>query len=268
MSEQPHQVPIAIVGLSAIFPGSVDKTGFWNDIVGGRDLITDIPETRWLIDDYYDPDPTVPDMTYAKRGAFLGDIDFDALTWGVPPNLLSQTDTVQLLALIAAQRVLEDATRVRPEIDRDRVSVILGVTSGQDLLGNMVSRLQHPIWRKSLREMGLPESEVDDACKRIASHYANWEESTFPGLLGNVVAGRIANRLDLGGTNCVTDAACASSFAAIQLAVNELTLHQSDPRALGLRRVCAVLGQGGRDPAGRGSRHGGAEAPRRRRARW
>ncbi|HEX6766059.1 MAG TPA: acyltransferase domain-containing protein, partial [Polyangiaceae bacterium] len=45
---------------------------------------------------------------------------------------------------------------------------------------------------------------------------------------GNVVAGRIANRLDLGGTNAVVDAACASSLAAVDVAVNELALGRSD----------------------------------------
>ena len=43
-----------------------------------------------------------------------------------------------------------------------------------------------------------------------------------------MVAGRIANRLDLGGTNCVTDAACASTFSALSMAVNELYLGDSD----------------------------------------
>ena len=52
------------------------------------------------------------------------------------------------------------------------------------------------------------------------------QEATFPGLLGNVVAGRIANRLDLHGTNCVTDAACAST-PALSMAANE-RLGQSD----------------------------------------
>src|SRR5690606_16957371 len=51
---------------------------------------------------------------------------------------------------------------------------------------------------------------------------------SFPGLLGNVVAGRIANRLDLGGTNCVTDAACASTFAALNMAMQELYLGDSE----------------------------------------
>src|SRR5262249_5957816 len=50
----------------------------------------------------------------------------------------------------------------------------------------------------------------------------------FPGLLGNVVAGRIANRLDLGGTNCVVDAACASSLSAVHMALDELYLGHSD----------------------------------------
>ena len=50
----------------------------------------------------------------------------------------------------------------------------------------------------------------------------------FPGLLGNVVAGRIANRLNLGGTNCVIDAACASTLSALSMAVAELQLGHSD----------------------------------------
>jgi acyl transferase domain-containing protein len=221
--------PIAIVGVSAIFPGSHDANGFWRDILAGKDLLTDVPSTHWRIDDYYDADPAAPDKTYARRGGFLAPMDFDALGWGIPPSTIPATDTSQLLALIAARAVLEDAAREQFEtMDRSRISVILGVTSAQELLFSLVSRLQRPVWQKALRETGLPEDEVQAACERIASNYVPWQEASFPGLLGNVVAGRIANRLGLGGTNCVTDAACASSFAAIQMAVNELQLGDSD----------------------------------------
>ncbi|MEO6951143.1 MAG: beta-ketoacyl synthase N-terminal-like domain-containing protein, partial [Polyangia bacterium] len=226
---RPSSSPIAVVGVAALFPGSIDNVGFWRDIVAGKDLITDVPPSHWLVEDYYDADPKARDKTYAKRGAFLPEVDFDALAWGVPPSIVPGTDTTQLLALIVAQRVLEDALGTKwKDMPRDRVSVILGVTSAQDLLGSMVSRLQRPVWRKALREIGLPESTVDKACDQIASQYVEWQESTFPGLLGNVVAGRIANRLDLGGTNCITDAACASSFSALQMAVSELRLGESD----------------------------------------
>ena len=221
--------PLAVVGVSALFPGSLDATGFWTDILAGRDLLTDVPATHWLPEDYYDADPKAEDKTYAKRGGFLPHVDFDPMGWGVPPNIIKATDTSQLLGLIVAERVLRDAARGQFEtMDRSRISVILGVTSAQELLASMISRLQKPVWVKSLREHGVPEDEVQQICRRIADHYTPWEESSFPGLLGNVVAGRIANRLDLGGTNCVTDAACASTFAAVSMAAQELYLGDSD----------------------------------------
>jgi len=222
-------VPVAVVGVSALFPGSADENGFWRDILAGRDLIRDVPPSHWLIEDYYDPDPAAPDKTYARRGAFLDPVAFDTLGFGVPPSIVPATDTAQLLALIVAQRVLEDAARGQfAALPRERIGVILGVTSGQELLSTMASRLQRPVWVKALREAGIPESQVEAICDRIAASYVPWQESTFPGLLGNVVAGRIANRFDLGGTNCVTDAACASTFSAVSMAVNELSLGQAD----------------------------------------
>ncbi len=221
-------MPVAVVGVSTLFAGSADAGGFWRDILAGRDLITDVPPSHWLPEDYYDPDPKAPDKTYARRGSFLDDVDFDPVAFGIPPSIVPATDTSQLLALIVARQVLDDATQGQFDaLDKRDVSIILGVTSAQELLGEMAGRLQRPIWVKALREMGLPESRVQEACERIAEHYVPWQESTFPGLLGNVVAGRIANRFDLGGTNSVTDAACASAFSALSMAVHELYLGHS-----------------------------------------
>ncbi|MEM9189991.1 MAG: beta-ketoacyl synthase N-terminal-like domain-containing protein, partial [Myxococcota bacterium] len=229
MKEHKSVQPIAVVGISTLFPGSIDTHGFWKDILEGADRITDVPPSHWLVEDYYDPDPSAPDKTYANRGGFVPPVDFDPMAWGVPPSTIPATDTCQLLALIVAQRVLDDAAQGQFDYtDRERMSVVLGVTSAQELLGVMVSRLQRPVWTKALREMGLGENEVQEACRRIEDHYTPWQEATFPGVLGNVVAGRIANRLNLGGTNCVTDAACASTFSALSMAVNELRLGQSD----------------------------------------
>ncbi|MEO6651914.1 MAG: SDR family NAD(P)-dependent oxidoreductase [Ilumatobacteraceae bacterium] len=228
-NEQSNRPPVAIVGVSALFPGSVDSTGFWSDILAGTDRMTSVPATHWLIDDHYDPDPSTPDKTYGRRGGFLDPIDFDALGFGVPPSALASTDTAQLLALIVAQRVLDDAVRGQfVELDRSRASVILGVTSGQELLGAMASRMNRPMWLQGMRRAGIAEDVAQEACDRILALHPEWTESTFPGLLGNVVAGRIANRLDLGGTNCVTDAACASSFSAMSMGINELYLGDSD----------------------------------------
>ncbi|HWU04872.1 MAG TPA: beta-ketoacyl synthase N-terminal-like domain-containing protein, partial [Streptomyces sp.] len=222
----PRQVPIAVVGVGALVPGEHGADGFWRTVVSGRDLITDVPAARWLVEDYYDPDPAAPDKTYARRGAFLSDAGFDPMAFGIPPNTLGATDTVQLLALTVAERVLADAGGLRGT-ERDRVSVILGAAS-TELLTHMNARIQRPVWLKALRENGIPEEEAQAVCDSITGHYTPWQEATFPGLLGNVIAGRIANRFDLHGTNHTTDAACASSFAALSAAVGELALGRAD----------------------------------------
>ncbi|HRW49578.1 MAG TPA: beta-ketoacyl synthase N-terminal-like domain-containing protein, partial [Caldilinea sp.] len=221
--------PIAVVGVSALFPGSTDVRGFWRSIVEGQDQIKEIPPNYWLIDDYYDPNPAAPDKTYGKRGAFLDEVPFDAMTFGVPPNVIQQTDTSQLLGLIVAQQVLEDAAGGDfRHVDKSRISVILGATGATELVVHLGSRLQRPIWLNALRANGVPEDEAQAICDRIADSYVPWTEASFPGLLGNVIAGRIANKFDLGGTNCVVDAACASSLSALAMGLSELHLHQSD----------------------------------------
>ncbi|MGW4234443.1 SDR family NAD(P)-dependent oxidoreductase [Streptomyces sp. NPDC004980] len=226
MSGTRPQVPVAVVGVGALVPGATDAAGYWRTVIGGRDLITEVPASRWLVEDHYDPDPTAPDKTYARKGAFLPEVDFDPLAYGLPPTNLPATDTAQLLALMVADQVLADAGGLS-RVDRDRVGVVLGAAA-LELLSHMNARSQRPVWLKAMRESGLAEAEAQAVCDRITDHYAPWQESTFPGLLGNVIAGRIANRFDLHGTNHTTDAACASSLAALSTAVGELTLGRSD----------------------------------------
>ncbi|WP_170215036.1 type I polyketide synthase, partial [Streptomyces otsuchiensis] len=222
----PRRLPVAVVGVGALVPGASDAAGYWRIVTGGRDLITEVPATRWRVEDHYDPDPAAPDKTYARRGAFLSEVDFDPLAYGVPPANLPATDTSQLLALMVADQVLTDAGGLA-SVDRDRTGVVLGAAA-LELLPHMYGRSQRPMWLAGLRESGLGEAEAQAVCDRISARFEPWRESSFPGLLGNVVAGRIANRFDLHGVNHTTDAACASSLAALSTAVAELSLGRAD----------------------------------------
>ncbi|MEV0522170.1 SDR family NAD(P)-dependent oxidoreductase [Streptomyces sp. NPDC050439] len=225
---RPGPLDIAVVGLSALLPGADGPAPYWRNILTGRDLIRDVPETHWRIEDYYDPDPRAADKTYAKRGAFLDPVAFDPLAFGIPPKALEATDTTQLLALVAAQQALADATGGNMDrLARDRVGVVVG-TGVLQLSCDMAARTQRPVWLKAMREGGVSEDEAQRLCDRITDHYVPWQEATFPGLLGNVVSGRIANRFDLHGPNCTVDAACASSLAALAMATDELALGRCD----------------------------------------
>src|SRR6185437_12015643 len=154
---------------------------------------------------------------------------FNPAAFGIAPNSLEATDSAQLLGLMVAQQALADAGYGEDRsFDRSRVSVILGVTGTLELVIPLGARLGHPIWRRALREAGVADDVADDVVQRIGDSYVGWQENSFPGLLGNVVAGRIANRFDLGGTNCVVDAACASSLSAIHLACLELSAGRAD----------------------------------------
>ncbi|MDX1965899.1 MAG: SDR family NAD(P)-dependent oxidoreductase [Planctomycetaceae bacterium] len=229
-SSKAPPVPLAFVGLSCLFPKADGGEEFWSNIRRGVDAITEVPSSHWRPDDYFDPDPKSPDMTYARRGGFLSPIPFDPLEFGIAPSNLEAIDTSQLLGLVAAKRALEDAgygLGGKP-LDRSRVACILGVTGTLEMVIPLGARLGHPKWRQALREAGVPDDVAADVIARISESYVPWQENSFPGLLGNVVAGRIANRLDLGGTNCVVDAACASSLSALHLAALELWSGRSD----------------------------------------
>jgi acyl transferase domain-containing protein/NAD(P)-dependent dehydrogenase (short-subunit alcohol dehydrogenase family) len=224
-----EQSPLAIIGIGCLFPKAGDLEAYWANITNRVDAITGVPKTHWRAEDYCAKDSPASEIICASRGGFISPVQFNPMEFGIPPNAIEAIDTSQLLALMVTQQALKDAGYGSDrDFDRDRVSVILGVTGTLELVLPLGARLGHPIWRKCLKESGVEDSVAEDAVKRISDSYVSWQENSFPGLLGNVVAGRVAKTFNLGGTNCVIDAACASSMGALHLAGMELTSGRSD----------------------------------------
>jgi polyketide-type polyunsaturated fatty acid synthase PfaA len=225
-----HQAPIAIVGMAALFPDAPALREYWQNIACKRDCIRDVDPSRWDPGSYYDADPAAPDKTYSRRGGFIPEVDFEPLEFGIPPKVLEVTDGSQLLALVVAREALRDAGYLDAgRLDRQRAGVILGVVGiSMQLFGSFASRLQYPLWEQVLDRHGLSAAQTRAIVDSIKLAHVPWQENSFPGMLGNVIAGRIANRFDLGGTNCVVDAACGSSLAAVKMAVSELVEHRCD----------------------------------------
>ncbi|MDZ8226338.1 polyketide synthase [Nostoc sp. ChiVER01] len=230
INRQLQHNPIAIVGMASLLPQARNLREYWQNIVNKIDCITDVPATHWSVEDYYDPNPrTTEDKTYCKRGGFLPEVDFNPMEFGIPPSILEVTDVSQLLSLVVAKEAMEDAGYgEKREFNREMVGVILGVAMAKQLGMPLSARLEYPIWEKALKSSGLSDEDTQKIVDKIRSAYVKWDENAFPGMLANVVAGRIANRLNFGGMNCVVDAACASSFGALKMAISELVEHRSD----------------------------------------
>nr|HEX4315314.1 SDR family NAD(P)-dependent oxidoreductase [Kofleriaceae bacterium] len=216
---------VAVIGIAAMFAGAPDTDAFWHNIITNKNSIREVPAERWDIATYYDPNAVgegAGNKTPCKWGGFLDDIPFDPLAYGIPPKSLTAIEPVQLLSLEIARRAISDAGydsggggAGTKAFDRARCAVIFGAEAGTDLSSAYNFRAMFPHYVGP-----LPEG-LDDSLPRLS-------EDSFPGVLANVIAGRIANRLDLGGVNYTVDAACAASLAAVDLSVKELVSGSSD----------------------------------------
>ncbi|OXB20715.1 erythronolide synthase [Flavobacterium tructae] len=206
---------IAIIGMECVFPGAKNLAEYWRNIILGKDCVTEVPEERWNKDLYYQPDSNGSDVSHSKWGGFIPKIDFDPLEFGIPPQSLAAIEPTQLLTLLVAKRAMEDAGYGEKQINRENISVIIGAEGGNDLANSYSFR-------------GYYKQVFGELHEEVEKAFPQTTEDSFPGILANVIAGRITNRLDLGGRNFTVDAACASSIAAIDLACQELILGKSD----------------------------------------
>ncbi|MER7863369.1 SDR family oxidoreductase [Amycolatopsis japonica] len=210
----PEPLDIAIVGMAGVFPQAGDLSAFWANILSGADSVTEVPARRWDPALYYAPGGD-GEKTPSRWGGFLPEIPFDPLDHGIPPASLASIEPVQLLALEVSRRALADAGYAERDFDRSRTSVVFGAEAGSDLSNAMTLRTVLPSY------LGELPADLDRQLPRLT-------EDSFPGVLANVIAGRVANRLDLGGANYTVDAACASSLTAVDVACKELVTGTSD----------------------------------------
>jgi acyl transferase domain-containing protein/NAD(P)H-dependent flavin oxidoreductase YrpB (nitropropane dioxygenase family) len=219
-SNQKHaSEPIAIVGMSCLFPKANDLETYWENILSKVDTITEVPIDQWDWRNYYDPNPLARDKIHSKWGGFLQDLKFDPTKYGIPPSSLASIDPMQVLLLEVTRAAIEDAGYAQRGFDREKTSVVLA-NAGHGPITALYS----------LRSMlGWKLNDLSDSAKaELQEALPEWTEDSFPGYLGNVAAGRVANRFDLGGVNFSIDAACASSLAALHVGIGELRNKQSD----------------------------------------
>jgi acyl transferase domain-containing protein len=230
MVSEGTQPRVAIVGMAVLLPGAADLEAYWSNLVAGIDAITDVPAHRWD-PAFYDPDgaagPAQADVIYCRRGGFVDELaEIDPTEFGVMPGSVGATEPDQLIALRVAASAIADAGGEEHLPPRERVGVILGrggyLTPGVVRLEQRV-RGAHQLVR-TLREVvpDIAPAALDRVRAAFVEQLGGHDPASAIGLVPNLAASRVANRLDLRGPAYTVDAACASSLVAVDHAVREL----------------------------------------------
>ncbi|MCS0600692.1 polyketide synthase dehydratase domain-containing protein [Streptomyces sp. LP11] len=232
----PGALPVAIVGMAVLLPGAPGLDAYWRNLRDGVDAIQDVPEGRWDADYYRPgpaPGPVAPDQVYCRRGGFVdGLAEVDVTRYGIMPAAVPGTEPDQLIALDVAAAALADAGGEARLPARHRVGVTLGrggyLTPGLARLDQRVRTTRQLV--RTLGELlpGLSTAQLDRVREAFTERLGPDSPDSAIGLVPNLAASRIANRLDLRGPAYTVDAACASSLVAVDQAVTELGTGRCD----------------------------------------
>ncbi|MCW5321949.1 SDR family NAD(P)-dependent oxidoreductase [Verminephrobacter aporrectodeae subsp. tuberculatae] len=194
---------IAIIGLSARYPGATTADALWRNLLDGTFSVEEISPERWDIARFYDPDPTAPGKTSSKVAGLVADIDrFDATFFGISPREAELMDPQQRVFLEQAWRALEDAGHAVGPERRVNCGVFVGTAAGD--------------YMQLLQAAGATDSG-----------------QVFLGNSASILAGRIAYFLNLEGPTVAVDTACSSSLVALHLACQSIRCGDCDMAVAG-----------------------------------
>ncbi|QWR78733.1 type I polyketide synthase [Candidatus Magnetomonas plexicatena] len=194
MEYRQHE-PIAIIGLGCRLPGGViNPNSYWKMLEHGTDAITEVPASRWDIDDYYSSDPDAPGKMYCRYGGFLDSVDtFDAHLFGISPKETVNIDPQHRILLEVTWEAIENAAISSDTLYGSNTGVFVGISGF---------------------EYGALQFTAQDA--RLINAYSG----VGAGLC--VAAGRLSYTFGLTGPSMSIDTACSSSLVATHLAVQSL----------------------------------------------
>ncbi|PIM71511.1 polyketide synthase [Streptomyces sp. JV178] len=219
--------PIAVVGFAGRFAGCPDAEAFWARTLAGRSMVGPVPDDVFDRNIYYAPGALSLDRSYTDQGASVPVPDAPPPGLRLPPSRYAALDAAQRIALDVAAEIF--ARRGYPSgglpgpglvavgsnlgLHNERrlnsllcVDVLEQVADGLDTLGALAARTRRDVLRH-VRDRIVAGTDFTHA---------------LDGCLASGVAALIANEFALDAVPVAVEAACASSLAALDLAVGRL----------------------------------------------
>jgi len=189
---------IAVVGISCRFPGGIHSPeDLWNALIKKQNCISQIPENRWDVDSFYDPEPGTPNKMISKKGGFLTDIDrFDADFFRINNREATYMDPQHRYLMEMCHHALEDAGISPESVRGSNTGVFIGISN-------------------------------NDYIRLIQQSLNNIDVYSGIGNAMSMAANRLSYSFDFKGPSFSLDSACSSSLLSIHHAVKSLRSHES-----------------------------------------
>ena len=191
--------PVAVIGMACRLPGGIDSPQqLWEALLEGRDLVTEIPDDRWDVEAFYDPEPGVPGRSVTRWGAFLDDVGgFDCDFFGMTEREATAIDPQHRLLLETSWEAIEYAGIDPTTLSGSRTGVFVGLT--------------HSDYELLSADCGAAEGPYG-----------------FTGTSNSFASGRVSYALGLHGPAVTVDTACSSGLVAVHQACRSLHEGESD----------------------------------------
>ncbi len=187
---------IAITGMAFRFPGN-GSGQYWQDLLAGRDLVTEVDPTRWAMDTFRHPNKDNGGTSYTFAAGSIGDVSqFDAGFFGISPREAALMDPQQRLLLELSWEALENAGVKPSSLRKSRCGVYIGIAS-------------------------------NDYAYRLADDLDSIDSTMLTGNTSSIAANRISYVLDLRGPSMAIDTACSSAMVAFHQACQSILSGES-----------------------------------------
>ncbi|MEP4558958.1 SDR family NAD(P)-dependent oxidoreductase [Cobetia amphilecti] len=188
---------VAIIGAASRFPGTTQAT-LWDDLLAGKDMVTEVADDRWSKESLSHPDKKAPGMSYSFAAGSLGDITgFDPAFFGISPREAASMDPQQRMLLEMSWEAIEHAGIPAEKLRGSRCGVFMGIASL-------------------------------DYSYRMADDLSAIGPNTATGNTSSVASNRLSYAFDLHGPSLSLDTACSSSMVAFHQACQSIRSGETD----------------------------------------
>lgn len=192
--------PIAIVGSACRFPGdATTPSKLWDLLKAPRDVLSEIPESRFSTKAFYHPDGLHHGTTNVRHSYLLSDDHrlFDAQFFGTKPVEANSIDPQQRLLLETVYEGIETSGIPMENLQGSNTGVYVGLMTNDyaDMLGRDV--------------------------QNFPTYFAS-------GTARSILSNRVSYFFDWRGPSMTIDTACSSSLIALHQAVQSLRSGETD----------------------------------------